>query len=399
MAGFVFATGIENSYPKIANGVRVDEMEKCGHYRRWHDDLALVHEMGLRYLRWGPPLHRVFTGPGQYNWAWTDAVVRDMNRLSIRPIMDLCHFGLPDWLGDFQNTDFPKYFAEYAAECAERYPHIRHWTPVNEILITALFSAKYGWWNERLTTEHAFVRATLNLCRANLLAMREIRRRVPEAIFVQAESCEFWHATHPEAQAGADFENERRFLPLDLTFGHPLSHRMQSHLYDHGMTGADEAFFQHAALRKRCFVGTDYYVTNEHFLNRDGTSGPSQDVLGYAEIARQYYRRYRLPMIHTETNLREDHGSERWLWKQWHCLMQLRREGIPIRGFTWYSLTDQMDWDTALREDARRVNAVGLYDLDRQIRPVGREFARLMGEWSATLAQPAVTRLKIRRVA
>ena len=31
---FIFATGIENSDPTIQNGgVRVDEMEACGHYR------------------------------------------------------------------------------------------------------------------------------------------------------------------------------------------------------------------------------------------------------------------------------------------------------------------------------------------------------------------------------
>ena len=41
---FLFATGIENSYPVI-NGPdgaarRVDEMEKCGHYTRWREDFA-----------------------------------------------------------------------------------------------------------------------------------------------------------------------------------------------------------------------------------------------------------------------------------------------------------------------------------------------------------------------
>jgi len=36
---FLFATGIENSYPTIRNRtLRVDEMEKCGHYKRWRTD-------------------------------------------------------------------------------------------------------------------------------------------------------------------------------------------------------------------------------------------------------------------------------------------------------------------------------------------------------------------------
>jgi hypothetical protein len=62
---------------------------------------------------------------------------------------------------------------------------------------------------------------------------------------------------------------------------------------------------------------------------------------------------------------------------------------VPICGFTWYSLTDQMDWDTALREDAHRVNRLGLYDLNRQQRPVGRAYQKIIREWSSLLTQEA----------
>lgn len=41
---FLFATGIENSYPTIQNGrVRVDEMEKCGHYQHWQQAIAVAY--------------------------------------------------------------------------------------------------------------------------------------------------------------------------------------------------------------------------------------------------------------------------------------------------------------------------------------------------------------------
>ena len=32
-------------------------------------------------------------------------------------------------------------------------------------------------------------------------------------------------------------------------------------------------------------------------------------------------------------------------------MLRVRNDGVPIVGFTWYSLTDQVDWDTALREE------------------------------------------------
>ena len=48
-AAFMFATGIENSYPTIHGGrTRIDEMEKCGHYGRWREDFDCVAALGIR---------------------------------------------------------------------------------------------------------------------------------------------------------------------------------------------------------------------------------------------------------------------------------------------------------------------------------------------------------------
>jgi hypothetical protein len=59
---------------------------------------------------------------------------------------------------------------------------------------------------------------------------------------------------------------------------------------------------------------------------------------------------------------------------------------VPIVGFTWYSLCDQVDWDSALRNDDGIVNSLGLYDLDRKIRPVGTEYQNLIKQWQDVLA-------------
>ena len=252
MTRFMFATGIENSYPVIAGGVRVDEMEKCGHYDRWREDLRLVRSMGLRHLRWGPPLHKTFVGPGRYDWAWTDEVMAEMARLGIRPILDLCHFGVPDWLGDFQNPDLAPYLAEYATECARRYPHVRHWTPVNEPLVTTLFSAKYGWWNERLTSDAAFVRATLNVGRASRPVHGGHRRRDPRR-GVRAERVV---RVHPPLRPGLApprpaSSTSAASCPLDLIYGHTPRADVREYLLDNGMTAEEQAFFDGPARRLR----------------------------------------------------------------------------------------------------------------------------------------------------
>src|SRR5438477_12917232 len=45
---FMFGVGIECSYPKIAEGLRVDQLRDTGHYELWRTDLRLVRELGLR---------------------------------------------------------------------------------------------------------------------------------------------------------------------------------------------------------------------------------------------------------------------------------------------------------------------------------------------------------------
>ncbi len=389
MTNFMFATGIENSYPTIllpdGTTKRVDEMEKCGHYARWQEDFNLVQELGVRFLRYGPPLYSTHTGPGRYDWAFSDDTFNALQRMDITPLVDLCHFGVPDWIGGFNNSDWPPLFAEYARAFAARFPWVRYYTPINEIYIAATFSGQLGWWNERGQSDRSFVQALGNLCRANTLAMQAILEVRPDAVFIQSESSEYFHAASPNVLAQANTLNEKRFLSLDLTYGHPVSAVMYEYLLDNGMSRDDYHWFLQNTVKASCVLGTDYYYTNEHLVHEDGRVTGSGEVFGYYVISSQYYHRYRLPMMHTETNLSDADHSWDWLWKQWMNLFRLRGDGIPIIGFTWYSLTDQVDWDTALREDAGRTNPVGLYDLDRNVRRVGLEYKKLIQQWQDIL--------------
>lgn len=382
---FMFATGIENSYPTIVlpdgKTKRVDEMEKCGHYEHWRDDFALVKELDIEFLRYGPPYYSTHTGPGKYDWHFADETFNALHEMGIEPIADLCHFGVPDWLESFQNPDFPKFFAEYAHEFAARYPWIRLFTPVNEIKIAATFSAQFGWWNERLSSDRAFVTALKHLCQANEEAEHAILKAQPKVTFIQSETTEYFHAEDPDCVEMAQFYNEKRFLALDLTYGYPVSSIMYEYLLDNGMTRDEYHWFGNNHVKAISVMGNDYYVTNEHIVHADGSTSWAGEIFGYLVITKQYYDRYQLPVMHTETNLMDADAAPQWLQKQWSNLHHLKLEGVPILGFTWYSLTDQVDWDTALREDKGTVNPLGLFDLDRKIRPVGESYKNLIRQW------------------
>ncbi len=385
----MFATGIENSIPTIDNGrTRVDQMEASGHYRLWRTDFDLTQALGIQFLRYGPPLHTSFLAPGRYDWEFADETLGDLQRRELIPIIDLCHFGVPDWIGDFQNPDFPELFESYALAFAERYPWIQLYTPVNEMFICASFSALHGMWNEQLKSDRAFVTALKLLVKANVLAMQAILKVRPDAIFIQSESSEYFHPEEPSAIPAAESLNNQRFLSLDLNYGRRVESDMHDYLLDNGMTREEYAFFMNHRLKAHCVMGNDYYWTNEHRVSANGDVAASGEVFGYSEITRQYHRRYGLPVMHTETNIDEGFKGDEavnWLWRQWHNVLRVRNDGVPIMGFTWYSLTDQVDWDTALTEQNGTHNPRGLYDMERNIRPVGKAYKKLISDWREVL--------------
>ena len=80
-----------------------------------------------------------------------------------------------------------------------------------------------------------------------------------------------------------------------------------------------------------------------------------------------------------------------WIDRQWADIMAMRASGIPVMGFTWYTLTDQIDWQHALRVERNDLHAVGMYDLDRKMRPVGARYREIVRQWRGVLSGDART--------
>lgn len=392
IAPFFFTTGIENSYPTLATGRRVDEMEKCGHTTRWQEDFGLLSEIGVNALRYGPAYYRTHAAPERFDWSSADDPMHALRESEITVIADLCHFGVPDWLNGFQDPAFPVLFAQYARAFALRYPWIRYFTPVNEIFIASSFSALRGWWNECLASDAAFVTAIRNLCMAHELAVEAILNVRPDAIIVQSESIEHFVPLGKRSERIADHWNGIKHLSLDLTFGHALAPGMAAFLNEHGVTSNDLSFFRERRAVGQRWLGLDYYPTCEHRIAANGRQTINRCGIGLRQLAAAYYDRYRAPLFHCETN-RISSLAVDWLHAQWNEVTALMATGVPVRGFTWYSLTDQIDWQYALREERDHVYPVGLYDLNRRMRPVGDAYRALIAThraWMTTDATQSV---------
>ncbi len=381
MGEFMFATGIECSYPTIDNGRwRRDQLAETDHYRYWRRDLELVRETSLKYLRYGLPLHLTYLGENKFDWSFADKVMPAMRELGIEPIIDLCHFGVPDWLENFQNAALPEALAKYARAFAERYDWVKFYTPVNEMYVTARMSALDGVWNEQRRDDKSYVTATRNVAQASVLMMREILQIKPNAIFVNSESSEFYQPCCPgrDIQRIADFENQRRFIALDLLYGVPVRADVYAYLVDNGMPREEYEWFMGQKVGRRSILGLDYYEWNEKLINSEGRVEMLGELFGWYVITQQYFQRYRRPVMHTETNTTDASEAPNWLWRQWHNVQLIRQNGVPVVGFTWYSLQDQVDWNIGLSKALGNVFPVGLYDLNRDPRPVAQAYKYLV---------------------
>jgi beta-glucosidase/6-phospho-beta-glucosidase/beta-galactosidase len=386
---FMFATGIECSYPTINHGkTRRDMLAECDHYNRYQEDLGLVKEMGLKVLRYGLPYYNIQKAPGKYDWEFADLAMAEMQRLGITPILDLMHFGVPDWLGNFQNPELPIYFADYCEQVAKRYPWVRYYTPVNEIYVTARSSAKDGVWNEQLKSDKGFVTALKHCAAASIMGTQQIAKHRPDCVIVQSESAEFIHELRAERTPAVQLENLLRFTSLDLLYAHHPEGEVVNYLYDNGMTRQEYEWFMAGEPPGYQIMGNDYYGRNEKIMLPNGEICTSIDVLGWSTITHDYYQRYKKPVMHTETNVFDANEASTWLWKQWVNVLRLRKEGVPVLGFTWYSLIDQVDWETGLAEKKGTVNACGLFDLDRKPRQVAEAYKMLLEEYGQITIVP-----------
>ena len=100
----------------------------CDHYHRYADDLELMANLGIRNYRFSMAWPRLIPdGCGKVNEKGVDyynRLIDTMLEHGIRPFATLFHWDLPMNLerqGAWYNPDSPKWFAEYAALCAQRF--------------------------------------------------------------------------------------------------------------------------------------------------------------------------------------------------------------------------------------------------------------------------------------
>jgi dTDP-4-dehydrorhamnose reductase len=362
--------GMECTINRVGD-VQRDQLALAGHYDR-DDDLDLIASLGVRTVRYPILWERIERGePGGRAWEWTDAQMQRLRNLGLDPIVGLMHHGSGPMDTNLLDAGFPERLAGFAHDVASRYPWVTRFTPINEPLTTARFSALYGIWYPHARDDRGFLRAMLNQIRATRLAMAAIRQVIPEAQLVQTEDLGYAHA-RPALAEQARFENERRWLTFDLLEGRVgESHPLREYMRWAGI-GHDEIA---DAVGDGCppdLLGINHYVTSERWLDErleryplhthggnpwrryadaEAVRACPESVRGPAALLAEAWARYRRPLAVTEAHLGCTREQQlRWLREIWEAAHDARSRGADVRAVTTWAAFGTHDWSSLVTE-------------------------------------------------
>lgn len=363
--------GLECTVVRLRDSFR-NQIIETGHADRI-EDLDAIATLGIKALRY-PVLWETIAPdhPDILHWCWHDERLERLRELGIAPIAGLVHHGSGPRYTNLLDPKFPQLLAVHAERVAARYPWIEMFTPVNEPLTTARFSGLYGHWYPHRSDTRTMLRALVNQCRATVLSMRAIRRITPAARLVQTEDLGKAFST-PELKYQADYENERRWLSLDLLCGRVDQHHPWYKTFlKVGIDKRELSFFMEANC-KPDIVGINHYLTSERFLDQRLRRYPEfiqscnahpryadvqavrvelpEGLTGPEHRLREAWERYRLPMAITEAHYGGSRDEQlRWLMEMWDAARTLRAEGADIRALTVWSILGCVDWNTLLTQ-------------------------------------------------
>jgi beta-glucosidase/6-phospho-beta-glucosidase/beta-galactosidase len=319
--------------------------------------------------------------PGAFDWSWWDRALAAAERHNLEPIVDLCHFGLPDHYPGFCDPSWVDGFLRYVDAFLARYPGPQFFTPVNEPSITAQCSGRWGIWNDRRASDADHMTALAHVTLANLEAIARIDAD-RGGWWIGAEGFGCHVATSDDGEEAAEDARAIEQLVWDLHFGvDPPDRAVHAvELIEPGVLDRIRAI---PAGSDRVVAGHDFYPVSVHLhgdTSRELTI--EERVAAYESEARRWHARYGRPFWVAETSnlgLPVEDGID-WLTTLTAALDRMRADGLPVRGICWYSRGDQYDWHTMLTRPVGEITRVGLFDDQRQARPVAHAYAALARE-------------------
>lgn len=363
------------------------------HYERFAEDIRLLAEAGLNAYRFSIEWARIEPEEGKFDEKEVEhyrKVLQTCHTYCVRPIVTLHHFSSPKWLissggWECQRTIF--YFSRYCGYIAERLGHLMEYVcTINEANMGIQIAALAKQYKRQADLQIGL----------NLKQFAEYAKYAEEenwaafgtpkpAVFLN-ERTHFGDQVIIQAHKAAK-EKMKCVCPW-LKIGITLSlHDIQ--VAEDGEECAEQEWkneFLHYVpyLREDDFIGIQNYTRT--VMGKDGPLSPPKDAaltqMGYEiypqaleSVIRKVYEELKIPIIVTENGIAtsDDDARCRFIELALQGVDRCILEGIPVLGYTYWSLLDNYEWQKGYgmtfgliavdRSDMRRTKKRSLYAL------------------------------------
>lgn len=364
--------------------------QACDHWNRYEEDFELAARLGIRMHRlsieWSrvfPDMHRADNGALEHY----RKMILALKKRGIAVMLTLHHFTIPLWMermgGYEKRTIFMKHFREYVDTAVSAVGDlVDYWLPVNEPNVVPLGGYLTGGFPPYRTSPVAFIRVYRTFFDMHASCYHIIKRRFPQApvgvafAFIHIQPYNEKKAIDRWAARFADLTANLRFFQGITTgrVGFPL--------------GMGMSF---PSLRGTLdFVGLNYYSTTYIrglFGVEQSREGDLVTDMGWVLYPQGIYQvlKYlesavRLPIIVTENGVATTDESFRIRYMEAH-LREVHRamaEGVPVRGYMCWSLTDNFEWDSGYAMRFGLIH-VDFSTQERRVKEGGEWFSRVIG--------------------
>lgn len=346
----------------------------CDHYHRWAEDVNLIAGLGVGAYRFSIAWPRVQPqGMGAFNPKGLDFYDRLVDALlerGVQPHATLYHWDLPQHLqdlGGWGNRDIAFHFAHYADKMARRLgDRLATLATHNEPWCTAVLGHEIGKFAPGACDPQLAAQVSHHLLLSHGLAMSAMRAsKVSCPLGIVLNQSSVSTASNSAAdQAGARTEYARfvRWYMDPIFCGqYPV---------DPGIAHYPEVRDGDMALISQPldFLGINYYTRS--WISRAEPAVPAPKAMGETDMGWEIYpdglrellvgihREYTLPplfitengMANADVVVDGGHIDDRARidYVRWHleALAQARAEGVDVRGYFYWSLMDNYEWDS-----------------------------------------------------
>ncbi len=339
------------------------------HYKRYHEDFAIVKKLNLNAFRFGIEWSRL--EPEQGKWDEKEIqhykdYIKELKKNGIEPFLNIWHWTVPIWfdeLGGFTKRGNLKYFYRFVHKIAEEYVDQLHYViTLNEPNVYTTFSYLTGEWppNQRnlLTASQVY----WNLITAHKNAYKILKKN------------------HPHLQIGianqlANIQSKRPHNLIDVAVTKIMR------------TVWNWSFFRR--IRKyQDFVGFNYYFSDyyKNLFKRENPLVPQNDMGWYMEPEGLYpllirtWAHYKKPIFITENGVADMYDQYRkwWLEESFIAMERAISEGVDVAGYFHWSLLDNFEWAYGWWPKFGLVAVDRKNDMKRQVRPSAHWYAEFI---------------------